>query len=54
MKKYTNINDIKNVSKIIQEAIQLKAKPLWVFENLGKNIKHLVMLFFNSSLRTSD
>ncbi|WBX72220.1 Rossmann-fold NAD(P)-binding domain-containing protein [Tenacibaculum retecalamus] len=50
MKKYTNINDIKNVSKIIQEAIQLKENP-FLFENLGKH-KTLVMLFFNSSLRT--
>lgn len=50
MKKYTNINDIKNVSNIIQEAIQLKENP-FQFENLGK-YKTLVMLFFNSSLRT--
>lgn len=50
MKKYTNINDIENIPEIIQEAIQLKQKP-FQFENLGQH-KTLVMLFFNSSLRT--
>ncbi len=50
MKKYTNINDIDNVSEIIQEAIQLKKDP-FKFEALGK-CKTLIMLFFNSSLRT--
>jgi N-succinyl-L-ornithine transcarbamylase len=50
MKKYTNINDIENIPEIIQEAIQLKENP-FQFEELGKN-KTLVMLFFNSSLRT--
>ncbi|CAM1353517.1 acetylornithine carbamoyltransferase [Tenacibaculum insulae] len=50
MKKYTTINDIENVSEIIKEAIQLKENPFG-FENLGKH-KTLVMLFFNSSLRT--
>ncbi|WP_347922848.1 acetylornithine carbamoyltransferase [Pontimicrobium sp. SW4] len=50
MKKYINIDDIENVPKIIQEAIQLKQNP-FQFENLGKH-KTLVMLFFNSSLRT--
>ena len=50
MKKYTNINDIENIPEIIQEAIQLKENP-FQFEELGK-YKTLVMLFFNSSLRT--
>lgn len=50
MKKYTNIDDIENVPEIIQEAIELKKNP-FQFENLGKH-KTLVMLFFNSSLRT--
>ncbi len=50
MKKYTNIDDIENVPKIIQEAIELKKNP-FQFEDLGKH-KTLVMLFFNSSLRT--
>jgi len=50
MKKYTAIKDIVNLSKIIQEAIQLKKGP-FQFEKLGQH-KTLVMLFFNSSLRT--
>ena len=50
MKKYTSINDIENIPKIIQEAIQLKQNP-FQFEKLGQH-KTLVMLFFNSSLRT--
>lgn len=50
MKKYTDIHDIKNISQIIKEAILLKKNP-FQFEELGKH-KTLVMLFFNSSLRT--
>jgi len=50
MKKFTGIKDIDNISKIIQEAISLKKKP-FQFENLGKH-KTIVLLFFNSSLRT--
>lgn len=50
MKKYTNIDDIENVPEIIQEAIELKKNP-YQFEDLGKH-KTLIMLFFNSSLRT--
>ena len=50
MKKYTNINDIINLAEIIHQAIQLKKNPFG-FSELGKN-KTLVMLFFNSSLRT--
>ena len=50
MKKYTAIKDIENLSEMLQEAIQLKKDP-FQFEKLGKH-KTLVMLFFNSSLRT--
>lgn len=50
MKKYTDISDIQNVPEFIQEAIELKSNP-FKFEDLGK-YKTLVMLFFNSSLRT--
>ena len=50
MKKYTEISDIKNIQEIIKDAIAIKGNP---FEDkeLGQN-KTLVMLFFNSSLRT--
>lgn len=50
MKKYTDIPDIENPKQLIAEAIQLKKNP-FAFEALGKH-KTLVMLFFNSSLRT--
>jgi len=50
MNKYTNINDIANLSVIIEQAIALKKNP-FQFSELGKN-KTLLMLFFNSSLRT--
>ena len=50
MKQYLDIHDINNIPEIIQEAIELKQHPFQDKE-LGKN-KTLVMLFFNSSLRT--
>lgn len=50
MKKYTNIKDIANLSETIEQAIALKKNP-FQFSELGKN-KTLLMLFFNSSLRT--
>ena len=50
MKNYTSIKDIENINSWIQEAKELKEKPLKDIE-LGKN-KTLGLLFFNSSLRT--
>ena len=50
MKNYTTLKDISNTSELIKEAILLKMNP-FEFKDLGKN-KTLVMLFFNSSLRT--
>lgn len=50
MKKYTTLNDLPDVSEMIKDAILLKMDP-YGFSTLGKN-KTLVMLFFNSSLRT--
>ncbi|WP_159021770.1 acetylornithine carbamoyltransferase [Formosa sp. L2A11] len=50
MKKYTQISDISNLSETIKEAILLKMNPFG-YKHLGLN-KTLVMLFFNSSLRT--
>lgn len=50
MKNYTNIYDIQNLSKTIREAIKLKKSP-FQHSALGEN-KTVVMLFFNSSLRT--
>ena len=50
MKNYMYINDIQNLNTTIKEAIQLKKNP-YKFSELGQH-KTLVMLFFNSSLRT--
>ncbi|OSY88075.1 acetylornithine carbamoyltransferase [Tenacibaculum holothuriorum] len=50
MKKYTDIYDLENIPRTIQDTIQLKKNP-HQYESLGKQ-KTLVMLFFNSSLRT--
>jgi len=50
MKKYTDIYDIDNIKDTVDAAIQLKKNP-FQFSELGKH-KTLVMLFFNSSLRT--
>lgn len=50
MKKYTDLTDIDDLEALIEEARSLKKNP-FAFENLGKH-KRLVMLFFNSSLRT--
>ncbi|WP_178990507.1 Rossmann-fold NAD(P)-binding domain-containing protein [Winogradskyella schleiferi] len=50
MKNYTKIKDISNLSETIKESILLKMNP-FEFQDLGK-YKTLVMLFFNSSLRT--
>ncbi len=50
MKNYTQIKDIPNLSETIKDAILLKMNP-FEFSKLGKR-KTLVMLFFNSSLRT--
>jgi N-succinyl-L-ornithine transcarbamylase len=50
MNKYTAITDITNIKETIKDAILLKMNPYQDAE-LGKH-KTLVMLFFNSSLRT--
>jgi N-succinyl-L-ornithine transcarbamylase len=50
MQNYIHISDIPNLKATIQSAIDLKTNPLKNAQ-LGKH-KNLVMLFFNSSLRT--
>lgn len=50
MKHYTSIYGIKNLQQCIADAKALKKDP-YAFDDLGKH-KTLVMLFFNSSLRT--
>lgn len=50
MNNFISINDVKDVNKLIEEAIQLKSNPL-KYRSLGEN-KTLGLFFFNPSLRT--
>lgn len=50
MKKFTNVSDIGDLQAAIKEAHEVKSNP-YGYQNLGKN-KTIILLFFNSSLRT--
>ncbi len=50
MKKFTTVADIGNLDRALEEAIEIK-NDRFKFDQLGKN-KTLLMIFFNSSLRT--
>lgn len=50
MKKFTDVNDIGNLKDAVAEALAVK-KDRFAFKHLGEN-KTLLMIFFNSSLRT--
>jgi N-succinyl-L-ornithine transcarbamylase len=50
MKHYTHINDLGNLQKAVQEAVELKKNPLQ-YKALGEG-KTICLLFFNNSLRT--
>ncbi|NEW80537.1 MAG: N-acetylornithine carbamoyltransferase [Gelidibacter sp.] len=50
MKHYTHINDLGNLQKAVQEAMELKKNPLQ-YKTLGEG-KTICLLFFNNSLRT--
>jgi len=50
MKHYTSINDLGNLQKAVQEALEIKKNPLQN-KTLGEG-KTICMLFFNNSLRT--
>ena len=50
MKKFLSVNDIGNLDAAVKEALEIKADR-FKYSNLGKN-KTLMMVFFNSSLRT--
>ncbi|MDE7334907.1 MAG: acetylornithine carbamoyltransferase [Muribaculaceae bacterium] len=50
MKKFTTVEDIGSLDKAVAEALEIK-RDRFAFTHLGKN-KTLLMLFFNSSLRT--
>lgn len=50
MKKFTTVHDIGPLDKAVAKALEIK-RDRFAFTDLGKN-KTLLMLFFNSSLRT--
>lgn len=50
MRHFTTISDLGDLKTAVEEARQIKARP-FAWQHLGKN-KTLLMLFFNSSLRT--
>lgn len=50
MKKYTNVTDLGNLKGAVKEALEIK-KNRYALKHIGEN-KTLLMVFFNSSLRT--
>lgn len=50
MKQFTNVKDIGNLDAAVKEALEVK-KNRFAYKHLGEN-KTLLMIFFNSSLRT--
>lgn len=50
MKKYTSVADLGNLESAVKEALEIK-KNRFLYKNVGEN-KTLLMVFFNSSLRT--
>ena len=50
MNTYTNVKDLGDLQQAVQEALQVK-QDRFAYKSLGEN-KTLLMVFFNSSLRT--
>lgn len=50
MKNFTSVNDVDDISALVQSGLKLKTNPL-AHQKLGQG-KTMVMLFFNPSLRT--
>lgn len=50
MRFYTNVKDLGNLDQAVKEALEVKKNP-YAYKHLGEN-KTLLMVFFNSSLRT--
>ena len=50
MRNFTNVDDIGDLQAAVKEALEVKANR-FAYQHLGKN-KTLLMIFFNSSLRT--
>ncbi len=50
MRNYTSVHDLGDLKAAVKEALEVKKTP-YDFQELGKN-KTMILLFFNSSLRT--
>jgi len=50
MNRFFNVSDIGDLSKALEEALQVKANP-FAWKSLGEN-RTIMLVFFNSSLRT--
>ena len=50
MKTYTSVKDLGNLQQAVKEALEIK-KNRYAYKHIGEN-KTLLMVFFNSSLRT--
>src|SRR5574344_2027515 len=50
MRYYTSVKDLGNLNDAVKEALEIK-KNRFAYKQLGEN-KTLLMVFFNSSLRT--
>ncbi|MDX2191071.1 MAG: N-acetylornithine carbamoyltransferase [Bacteroidota bacterium] len=50
MKKFTSVNDVSDLSKLVKSALELKSNP-YGFKKLGEN-KTIGLIFLNPSLRT--
>lgn len=50
MENYTSVQDLGDLQEVFKEAFEIKANP-YKHDTLGKN-KTIILLFFNSSLRT--
>ena len=50
MKNYTSVKDLGDLKAAVKEALEVKKTP-YDFQELGRN-KTMILLFFNSSLRT--
>ena len=50
MKNYTSVHDLGDLKAAVKDALEVKKTP-YAFQDLGRN-KTMILLFFNSSLRT--
>ena len=50
MRHFTNVHDLGDLNAAVKEALEVKSNR-FAYKHLGQN-KTLMMIFFNSSLRT--